>query len=199
MTAHDAPPRIPRLRPDQLTDQTREIFALFSGPGRINVDTNHVLNTLAWHPELATLFLRFNSFLLLSSTLPVRLRQLAIMRVAWLRGGRYVWSSHLRTSLRNGFSGDEFEPLKAGSQAPVWDDRERVVLRATEQLLAQNNLDDGHWETLAGFLDRSQVLELLFTVGCYETLSMVCNALRIDREPELVALAEQYGAPSAQG
>lgn len=197
MIEHDPPARVPRITPDERTEAVWELIEMFSGPGRLNVDENHGLNTLGQHPELAKAFLTFNRHLLMSSTLPVRLRQIAILRVAWTRKGRYVWSSHLRTSLRNGFSGEEFERIKQGAASPYWNDRERTVIRATDEMLDANDLCDETWEALSAFLGRRQVMDLLFTVGAYLALSIAFNAVRIEREDELLELAARYGVPEA--
>lgn len=195
MIERDPPARVPRIAPDERTEAVWELIRMFSGPGRLNVDENHGLNTLGQHPDLAQAFLTFNRHLLMSSTLPVRLRQIAILRVAWTRKGRYVWSSHLRTSLRNGFSGDEFEPVKLGAAAPYWNDEERAVLAATDELLASSDLGEESWNSLCAFLDRRQVMDFLFTVGAYLLLSIAFNAIRIEREVELLELAARYGVP----
>lgn len=195
MEKKDPAPRIPRIKPELKTDDMLEIIGLFAGPGRINVDENYVLNTFVQHPNLARHFLLFNRYLLMSSTLPVRLRQIAIMRVAWVKKARYVWSSHLRTSLRNGLSGEEFEPVKEGETSPYWSDEERIIVRATDQALESSDLDDAIWQELTTFLDQRQVMDFLFTVGAYALLGIVCNSLRIEREDALLELAEKYGAP----
>jgi alkylhydroperoxidase family enzyme len=195
MAKNDPEPRIPRIPAEQRTDEMLDIIALFAGPGRINVDNNHVLTTFVNHPELARHFLTFNRYLLLSSTLPVRLRQIAIMRVAWIKRATYVWSSHLRTSLRNGLTGEEFEPVKQGESSPYWNEQERVILRATDQAMKNFDVDDVTWKALATFLEQRQIMDFLFTVGAYALLGMVCNALRIEREDALLELAEKFGAP----
>ena len=195
MVKRDPPARMPRIETDQKTEEIWEIIRLFAGPGRLNVDENYVLNTFVHHPPLARQFLLFNRYLLMESTLPVRLRQIAIMRVAWLRNARYVWSSHLRTSLRNGLSGEDFDPIKTGAESDHWSLTEQVVLRATDQISATGDLDDVIWGALGQHLDRKQIMDFLFTVGAYTLLSQVCNALRIEREDDLIILAEQYGQP----
>ncbi len=196
MSTPDPAPRIPRITSMDRTDAVKELTELFSGPGRLDVDENHVLNTLGQHPELAKPFLIFNRYLLMSSTLPVRLRQIAILRVCWVKRARYMWSSHLRTSLRNGLKGDDFEPVKVGQDSPYWSEEERTVLVATDQLMETSNLDDKTWNALGAFLDRRQIMDFLFTVGNYVQLAMVLNTIRVDREPELIELAERYGAPT---
>lgn len=188
--------RIPRITNVDRTEAVRELTDMFSGPGRLNVDENHVLNTLGQHPDLAKPFLTFNRYLLMSSTLPVRLRQIAIMRVCWIRKARYMWASHLRTSLRNGLSGEEFEPVKVGQNSPYWNEQERAILQATDQLIETSDLDDITWNSLTDILDRHQIMDFLFTVGTYVQLAMVLNAIRVEREPELIELAERYGNPT---
>lgn len=196
MKKRDPAARLTRIKPDARTEEMRDIVNIFAGPGRINVDENHVLNTFIHHPDLARHFLLFNRYLLMSSTLPVRLRQIAIMRVAWIKKATYVWSSHLRTSLRNGLSGEEFEPVKQGESSPYWNEQERIILRATDQAMESSDVDDATWQALTEFLSEQQVIDFLFTVGAYALLGMVCNTLRIEREDALLELAEKYGAPN---
>lgn len=195
MHTRDSEQRIPKITQETRTDAVWELIDMFSGPGRLNVNENNVLNTLGQHPDLAKPFLTFNRYLLMSSTLPVRLRQIAILRVCWIKKARYMWSSHLRTSLRNGFNGEEFEHVKAGGDSPYWTSHERMVIFATDQLIETTDLDDASWDALNIFLDRPQIMDLLFTIGTYVQLSMVLNAIRVEREVELIELAEKYGSP----
>ncbi len=195
MDTREPEQRIPKITRETRTDAVWELIDMFSGPGRLNVNENNVLNTFGQHPELAKPFLTFNRYLLMSSTLPVRLRQIAIMRVCWIKKARYMWASHLRTSLRNGFNGEEFEHVKEGADSVYWNPEERTVLLATDQLIETTDLDDTSWEALNAVLERRQVMDLLFTIGTYVQLSMVLNAIRIERESELIALADQYGSP----
>jgi alkylhydroperoxidase family enzyme len=197
MKERDPEARIARVPAEQRTDEMLEIIAMFAGPGRINVDNNHVLTTFVQHPELARSYLAFNRYLLLASTLPVRLRQIAIMRVAWLKKGRYVWASHLRTSLRNGLTGADFPPVKEGESSPHWTPEEKQILHATDQLMERSDLDDATWSALSAFLETKQILDFVFTVGAYALLALTCNAIRIEREIELLELVEIYGEPSS--
>lgn len=196
MAATDPPARIPQLPREQRTDAAQRVLDVFALPGHINVDGNHVLNTLAQHPEVGELFLVFNRYLLKSSTLPVRLRQIAIMRVAWLKKSRYIWSSHLRTSQRAGLEDGIFDPVKNGADDPYWTEDEKIILKATDQLTTSTDLDDNHWQELRTILNEQQILDFLFTLGAYIQMSMVTNVLRIEREEALLELAEKYGAPA---
>jgi len=192
----DPAPRVPHITEAERTDAVRAMFAAIAGVGSQDIEHHHVLMTFGQHPQLTHPFLDFNRHLLSTSTLPVRLRQIAILRVAWTRRCRYMWASHLRLSLGVGLTGDDFEAIKEGAASAHWSDDERTVLHAVEQLRDQSDLDDAAWDALAAVLERQQVMDFLFTVGAYVALALVFNAMRIQREPELIELAERYGSPA---
>ncbi len=207
----DPPARIPQLQPADWTEEAREVFGAL---GRVQTGRapdassgapeaalrNHVLRTFAQYPSLTKSYLNFNGFLLSSElSLPIRLRQIAIQRVAWIRHCPYMWSSHLRVSLPVGLTRDDFEAIKAGENSPHWSEGERTVVAAVDALVERSYLSDETWNKLAERLDRKQLMDLIFVVGCYTMLSMVFNTLQIEREPELRALADEYGAPERAG
>jgi 4-carboxymuconolactone decarboxylase len=192
----DPPARVARITPDQWTEGALEVFGVLTGP-QFNADQskNHVLATFAHYPELTAPFLRFNKHLLAATSLPLRLRQIAIQRVAWVRKCTYMWSSHLRVSLPIGLTRDDFEALKVGAASPHWSPFERTLVAAVDELVERSQMSDAAWEALGAEFDLKQIMDLLFTVGCYAALTMVFNSLRVDREPELQALGDEYGAP----
>ena len=123
-------------------------------------------------------------------------RQIAIMRTAWLCKARYMWSSHLRTSLRRGIEPELFGPLQVGVSDPYFTAFERTVIDATEDLVRDRLVSDGHWQALAAQWSNSQLLDFLFTVGTYVLLAGVMRSTGVEREPELLELADKYGAPA---
>ena len=191
----DPAPRVPQIGGEERSEAVRAMFAAIAGAGTADIEDHYVLKTFAHHPALTHPFLTFNLHLLTSSTLPVRLRQIAILRVAWVKRARYMWASHVRMSLGLGLSEQDLMAAKLGDASPHWSDAERVIMRATEQLMAQSDLDDAHWDALSGVLSRQQIMDFIFTVGAYGLLALAFNAMRIQREPDLIALAERYGSP----
>jgi alkylhydroperoxidase family enzyme len=191
----DPTPRIPQITGDDWPQEVREVFQVLPGPpsGWSASTTNHVLRTFAQYPELTKPFLAFNRHLLYSTSLPIRLRQIAILRTAWVRRAVYMWSSHLRLSLSLGLVGEDFAAVKQGATSDHWSPLERDIVRAADQLCARSRLDDATWAALSKHLDQKQMMDLLFTVGCYTLLSMAFNSMRVQREPELKALADEYG------
>lgn len=195
MPTPDPPARMPQLSPEEFPDQVKAMFARWmQGPFK-DADKNPVLRTFAHNPLLADLFSSFNMHLLLTSTVPVRERQIAIMRTAWICKVRYMWSSHLRTSLAFGLEPELFRPLQVGAADPYFTDFERAIIRATEELVNDRMIGEANWRTLSAKWDQAQLLDFMFTVGAYVLTAGVMRSCGIEREPELLALAEEYGAP----
>lgn len=196
MASSDPPPRMPPVRQDELTDDMRAFLEKWTGGIFRGADSNPVLLTFAHHPKLADLFSQFNIHLLSTSTLPVKLRQIAIMRTAWICKAAYMWSSHLNTSIRCGLQPDMFRPIQVGAEDPYFTPFERVVIRATEELVNDRRISDASWSALTEKWNNQQMLDFLFTVGAYVTVAGVMRSTGVQRNPDLLELAERYGAPS---
>ena len=196
MLQPDPPARMPQVGPEDFTDETRAFFAQWTGGIFKGADQNPVLRTFAHHPKLAGLFSALNVHLLSTNTLPVKLRQIAIMRTAWITGAAYMWSSHLNTSVSVGLSPDMYAPIQNGPDDPYFTSLERVVMLATDELVKGHKIGDANWNSLMAEWNNQQMLDFMFTVGTYAMVAGVMRSTGAERLPDLLALAEQYGAPS---
>ena len=196
MLPPDPPARMPPLTQQSATEEAREMFDRWRSGSFKGSDQNPVLWTFAHHPRLADLFSALNIHLLSTTSLPLRERQIAIMRTAWICEARYMWSSHLRTSLRRGLEPELFKPLQVGASDPYFTEFERTVIRATEDLVSDRLVSDANWRALAAQWDNKQLLDFLFTVGTYVCIAGVMRSTGVQREDELLELAERYGAPA---
>lgn len=195
MAVPDPPPRMPPVRKEDFTDEIRAFLERWTGGIFKNADSNPVLLTLARHPRLADPFSQLNVHLLSTNTLPVRLRQIAIMRTAWLCKATYMWSSHLNTSIRCGLDPEMFRPIQAGPDDPYFTDFERIVIRATDELVRDKEIGSANWRALTAQWNDQQMLDFMFTVGVYVTVAGVMRSTAVQRNPDLLELAERYGAP----
>jgi 4-carboxymuconolactone decarboxylase len=191
----DPPARLKQVDPDELTDEAREFLGRWTGGIFKNADKNPPLLTYAHHPKLADVFSQFNIHLLTTNTLPVKQRQIAIMRTAWVCKATYMWSSHLNTSVSCGLSTDMFGPIQVGASDPYFTEFERTVIRATEELIADHKISEESWGRLMVEWNIQQMLDFLFTVGCYVLTAGVMRSTGVERQEDLLRLAEKYGAP----
>ncbi|OBH29335.1 carboxymuconolactone decarboxylase [Mycobacterium sp. E342] len=166
--------RLPPLPADQWDEATQKALSAMHDAG-----TNNALSTLAHHPALAKAFLRFNVHLLTSSTLPSRIRELAIMRIAHRRESAYEWSHHVRMAKNEGITDNEIAALRRGEAADAFD---QTVLTAVDELDGKSQLSDETWAALGERLNDQQRMDLVFTVGCYALLAMAFNTFGVELE-----------------
>jgi alkylhydroperoxidase family enzyme len=155
----------------------------------------HVFTTLARHPRLFRRWLPFSAALLLRGDLPRADRELVVLRAAWQCASWYEWAQHVPLALRAGLSRESVEHVADGPDAAAWTPRQRLLLRATDELHTQRVIGDSTWQGLAARLTERQLIELCFIVGHYEMLAMTLNSLGV--EPERTALAKLTG-PAAE-
>lgn len=166
--------RLQPLPADQWDEATRQALSAMRG-----ADTNNALSTLAHHPALAKAFLRFNVHLLVSSTLPARIRELAILRVAHRRQCAYEWSHHVRMAKDESITDEQIAALERGEGADAFD---QAVITGVDELDEKSALSDQTWAALGERLDDQQRMDFVFTVGCYALLAMAFNTFGIQPE-----------------
>lgn len=149
------------------------------GPGRPR--GHNVLGMLAHHPALATAFHTFNGHLQYATTLTPRQRELLVLRVASVRGSEYEWRQHLVQAADAGISPEEIEAVRAAALPGL----EGALLRAVDELLADGCIGDATWGELASALDAQQLLDLIFTVGCYDVLAMALASFGVELDADL--------------
>ena len=135
----------------------------------------NVLGTFAHHPDLAKAYHHFVAHLLRSSTLTDRQRELVILRVGAVRGARYEWAQHVVLGLEAGVTRAEIDAVTAGDVTGL-DALDAAIVTAVDELLADATVSDATWAVLAGALTEQQLLDVIFTVGGYETLAMAMRA-----------------------
>ncbi len=164
-------------------DEYAAVGALFGIPGEevpragsghardpLNFD---ILGVLARHPEMARVFMSYNAFLLQRGELPLRLRELAILRLAHARRSAFFWGEHVRVAMAGGLSEDDIAGLARGNDE--FDGVDRLVLEATDEMLADGRASAATWKRLVDELGTHQAMELIFVVGTYAMLAMACE------------------------
>ena len=112
-------------------------------------------------------------------TLPRRESELVILRVAHLRSCSYELEHHERLGRRVGLTAAEIARVKDGPDVDGWSQRERLLLRAADELHATQDISDALWGELADELEPASCVELVMLVGHYEMLATAIKALRI--------------------
>ena len=139
----------------------------------------NITRTLANHPALAEAWLSFARYVLGDNTLPPRDRELLILRIGYLRGSEYEWGQHTRIARSVGVTDDEILRVIDGPDAAGWSTFDSALLRAVDELHHDSEVSDATWAELAGRYDTRQLMDLVFTVGQYNLVSIALRTFRV--------------------
>jgi hypothetical protein len=166
-----------RIQPvEEWTDEMRALVDMPPGyehakPTMYGILLNNVGFTRAYK-DIMTYFL-------VRGSLPLRDRELAILRVGWVRQIPFVWGEHVRISKETGLTSEEIERVTQGSTAAGWSEHDAAVIRAAEEIMDNAMISDATWAILAKTLSPGLLLELVACVGQYQALGYIQNSLRI--------------------
>ena len=174
--------RVPPLPVDQWDDAVdHSLSGMLPAERRNPEDAGNLLATLVRHPKLTRAFLRFNNHLLFTSTLSPRLRELAVLRVAHLTDCAYEWAHHVNMGRETGLTDEQIDGIQRGEAT---DELDRAVLRAVDELQDKATVSDATWAALSDHLDERQLMDLVFTIGCYGALAMAINTFGVEPDSE---------------
>lgn len=174
-------PRVKALAEDEWDEEARELLKPF-------VDRGSVLNifrTLANHPMLARRWMVFANHILGKSTLAVRERELVILRIGYLCQAGYEWGQHVLIARQAGMTDEEIRSCKTGPDTPGISELDRLLLKATDELHGDAHVGDETWAALCGHLSQQQMMDLVFTVGQYNLVSMALNSFGVQADEGL--------------
>jgi 4-carboxymuconolactone decarboxylase len=175
-------PRVPPLADDEIDEETRARFG--------DAPLLNIFRTLAHHPKLLKRWLVFGNHILGKSTLAARDRELLILRIGWLCKAEYEWTQHVLIARAAGLSDDDIARIAAGPDAAGLDPFDRVQLRAVDELHRDAFLSDATWQALSERYDTQQIIDLIFTVGQYQLVSMALNSLGVQLDSDVERLPD---------
>jgi alkylhydroperoxidase family enzyme len=174
--------RVPPLPADEWDDAVDHALSGMLPAERRNPDAaGNLLATLVRHPKLTRAFLRFNNHLLFSSTLPPRLRELTVLRVAHRHSSEYEWRHHVRMGKEVGLTDEVIDGIQRGEAS---DELDQAILHAVDELQDKSVIADATWAALSQHLDERQRMDLVFTIGCYGALAMAINTFGVELDQE---------------
>jgi alkylhydroperoxidase family enzyme len=177
--------RIAPMTPDEFTPEARElgdaVRTLFGVKDLSGVPD--VFATMFKHPGMYRCQMQMGLELNKQGSLAPRDREMVILRVAWLVRSPFEWGEHVDVGKECGLSAEEIERIPHGSSAPGWDEHDRAVLRAVEELIGDYAIADETWAILTKALSEKQLIELPGLVGAYAQTAMLYNTLRFGLLP----------------
>jgi 4-carboxymuconolactone decarboxylase len=165
-------------RIEPVTNPSDEVNELFDR-ARLRAPNGSPLNifaTLAHHPALLRRWLVFATHVLAKNSLAPRDRELLILRTGWRCASQYEFSQHAIIALRSDITEEEVQRTKLPVDEGGWGDHDAALLNAADELHDDACISDTTWAALASRLSDQQMLDTIFTVGNYHTVSFALNS-----------------------
>jgi 4-carboxymuconolactone decarboxylase len=167
--------RIPFRDLSSLSPEDREM----ANRNIVNGDVINIFKVLMNHPKLTRSWGRFGGYILSTrQTLPVRDREILILRIGWLNQAPYEWEQHVRISKREGLTDDEIDRISKGPKAG-WDKHEAALLQAADDLYERSVVSDETWKQLSERYSTEQMMDAVFTIGQYNLVSWALNSFGV--------------------
>ena len=145
----------------------------------------NVYKLLLHSPPLAETWLNHLNTVRWGTKLSGRLREIAIIRIAYLNDVAYVINQHVPgMALAEGLSEAECDALRDWEPSGLFSEPERAALAFTDAMTRDVVVPDDAFEALARHHDEREIVELAILIGTYNMHNRVMMALQIDLEPE---------------
>jgi 4-carboxymuconolactone decarboxylase len=174
----------PRIEPVQKQDWTPE-QQQFLEPLERTKRLYNVFKTMANHPALARDWMTFATYILRHNSLPPRDREILILRIGWLCKAQYEWGQHVRIGKAVGLNDEDIDRIAEGPRAAGLTEHDRLLLQAVDELRDDAMITDATWNGLAKTYDQRQMMDVVFTVGQYNLVSMALNSFGVQLDEGL--------------
>jgi AhpD family alkylhydroperoxidase len=166
--------RIAYRQPEEMTEQARELTLK---RGNLNV-----YRALANADKVFPGWMLAGQAALTSPVLPVRLRELVVLRTAYLMDCPYELGQHRDVARTAGLSGDEINAVISESdwETADFDPVELALLHLTTELLTTRSVSTEVFDHVHTALGSEATVELLMVISRYAGLALMLNALDVD-------------------
>jgi alkylhydroperoxidase family enzyme len=124
-------------------------------------------------------------YLLSGKALDARLRELAIMRIAWRTGSDYEWTQHWAIARQIGVCEEDLLAVRDGVDSERFDKAERAVMEAVDVAVAGGAIPREVLAALKQHMSDDAVLELVATVAGWAMVSVLLRSLEVPLEEGL--------------
>ncbi len=168
-------PRVEPLPEAQWTDEHRKRIADFVPPGAC---PGNSFRTLLNVPELVDHTMPFYRYVSQNSSLTPRIRELLMLRTAWLHGSDVIWRERVPSARRAGL-GNDLRRIAEGPAASGWDPFEANLLRMADQLFRNSFVNDSVFNIMAARYNTCNLMDAAMTVADIASLALLYNTLGV--------------------
>lgn len=171
----------PRLSRVRRADTTPTVAAIYDRYMRTRGNVPNMFRTVAHRPEIFETMIAHFEAVLNTGTVPLRLKELAIVRTSQVNGCAYCLGSHTRIALRLGWTEEQIAGLPDYARRTDFTEAEKAALRLAEQMtLDANHIPDEDFAELRRHFDEGEIVELMAAIGLFNYFNRFNNALQME-------------------
>lgn len=186
--------RVPLISDDDADPIVRGVFDAVRASGR---EVPDLYRALANAPRVLEHWVDFASGIRADSSVERSVRELAIMRVAFLGDVDYEWRHHWKMGRAAGLTEEQLRAIPRWSDRSCFAATERAVLRAADELVDEATLTTPTWGELRALWSSDQVIEIVLTISFYICISRMLGALDLaleDRYQQVPSIVDVLSA-----
>lgn len=182
-------PRLSRLNRQEVPDAVGEIYDRYM---RQRGNVPNMFRTMAHRPEIFSTMIAHFEAILNTGTLPLRLKELVIVRTSQLNECEYCLASHSIIAKKLGWTPEQISDLANFAEREDFTPAEKAALRLAETMTRHSTkLSDEQFQELRGFYSEGEVVELMAAIGLFNYFNRFNNALQMEptqaQTPEAIA------------
>lgn len=179
-----------RLEMTSTTPDDPALAELFDGARSKGGDLPNLYRVLGASPDMLKAWIDFAWSLRLDAKTPRGLRELIIMRGAYLSGVAYEWAHHWPMAIKAGLTEDKLHALKDWPASDLYSAEERAVLQMADEIAKGPGASEATIAQLKALFSASDIVELTLTASFYVCVSRLLTSLDVDIEPDYAPLAK---------
>jgi len=182
--------RIPGIKREDFTIAQKKLCTRITGGKRFNgrdydsffTETGELkgpFNAYLYNPAIGEAAQKLGEAVRFESSIPSKLREIAILTVAVKWKAKYEWWAHEKIARKLGIDGNIIKSLREGQQPQFDHYAESLIFAFCGELIEKKRISDSLYTEMVDFLGQKKVVELVFLIGYYTTVGMILNTFEI--------------------
>jgi uncharacterized peroxidase-related enzyme len=163
------------------TEVPEDMVSLFDKIFSIRGNVPNMFRTMAHRPEIFRTMMAHFDAVLNSGTVPVKLKELIIVRTSQVNQTPYCLASHTILARNLGWSDEQLTNLAAWPERSDFTPAEKAALQLAETVTRNSNsVTDEQFAELGKFYNEGEIVELLCSIGLFNYFNRFNNALKME-------------------
>jgi 4-carboxymuconolactone decarboxylase len=170
--------RIPAVNRNNINQDLVDVFDRLA-PDFEGIGTGP-MSILKHSPEMALRATPLFEYVRNESSIPVKIRELAMLVTARVMDCPYIWNRHISIARDTGLSNELLDALRERNPLPETSQEELLIINYCSELLSTRRVQLDIFEEALKFLGRQGLVELNTLIGFYTMLAFNANSVELD-------------------